>query len=137
MESKNIPGFRSVPRTGVIYVTHEASQQGFSYTNPQWANLGQGSPETGEIPGGPPRVAEVTLSEASRQYSPVAGNKLLCQAVADFYNATYRRGKNPNIPPIMSASPAGAVWHSRVSPAHLTTSIWAISFPTTPLTRNC
>jgi aspartate/methionine/tyrosine aminotransferase len=93
MESKNIPGFRSVPRTGVIYVTHEAAQQGFSYGNPDWANLGQGSPETGDIPGGPPRVVDVTVSEASRQYSPVAGNKLLCQAVADFYNATYRRGK--------------------------------------------
>jgi aspartate/methionine/tyrosine aminotransferase len=93
MEHKNIPGFRSVPRTGVIYVTHEAAQQGFSYGNPHWANLGQGSPETGNIPGGPARVLDVTISEASRQYSPVAGNKALCQAVADFYNATYRRGK--------------------------------------------
>jgi aspartate/methionine/tyrosine aminotransferase len=93
MESKNIPGFRAVPRTGVIYVTHEAAQHGFSYDNPHWANLGQGSPETGNIPGGSTRVREVLISEASRQYSPVAGNKLLCQAVADFYNATYRRGK--------------------------------------------
>src|SRR3984957_5123395 len=93
MESKNIPGFRAVPRTGVIYVTHEAARHGFSYGNPRWANLGQGSPETGNIPGGPARVGEVMISEASRQYSPVAGNKLLCQAVADFYNAVYRRGK--------------------------------------------
>src|SRR5580704_1576636 len=93
METKNIPGFRSVPRTGVIYVTHEASKHGFSYDNPHWANLGQGSPETGNIPGGSMRVREVLISEASRQYSPVAGNKLLCQAVADFYNAVYRRGK--------------------------------------------
>src|SRR3984957_20476441 len=93
MEPKSIPGFRAVPRTGVIYVTHEAAQQGFLYGNPNWANLGQGSPETGEIPGGPPRIFEVIISEASRQYSPVAGNKLLCQGVADFYNATYRRGK--------------------------------------------
>jgi aspartate/methionine/tyrosine aminotransferase len=93
MESKNIPGFRAVPRTGVIYVTHEAAQHGFSYSNPDWANLGQGSPETGDIPGGPPRVREVTISEASRQYSPIAGNKLLCQAVADYYNAAYRAGK--------------------------------------------
>jgi aspartate/methionine/tyrosine aminotransferase len=94
MEQQNsIPGFRSVPRTGVIYVTHEATRHGFSYSNPEWANLGQGSPETGDIPGAPPRVTEVTISEASRQYGPVAGNKMLCQAVADFYNATYRRGK--------------------------------------------
>ena len=90
---KFIPGFRSVPRTGVIYVTHDATQRGFVYGHPDWANLGQGSPETGEIPGAPPRVKEVTISEASRQYGPVAGNQQLRQAVADFYNATYRRGK--------------------------------------------
>ena len=88
-----IPGFRTVPRTGVIYVTHEATKHGFSYGNPDWANLGQGSPETGDIPGAPPRVTEVKISEASRQYGPVAGNQKLREAVADFYNATYRRGK--------------------------------------------
>lgn len=90
METKNIPGFRAVPRTGVIYVTHEAERHGFAYGDPDWANLGQGSPETGEIPSGPRRVKEVTISEASRQYSPVAGNQLLCQAVADFYNHAFR-----------------------------------------------
>jgi len=89
----SIPGFRTVPRTGVIYVTHEATRHGFAYGKPDWANLGQGSPETGEIPGAPPRVTEVKISEASRQYGPVAGNQKLRQAVADFYNATYRRGK--------------------------------------------
>jgi len=94
MEKHNsIPGFRSVPRTGVIYVTHEATRHGFAYGKSDWANLGQGSPETGDIPGAPPRVTEVKFSEASRQYGPVVGNKLLCQSVADFYNATYRRGK--------------------------------------------
>jgi aspartate/methionine/tyrosine aminotransferase len=93
MEQKPIPGFRSVPRTGVIYVTHEATRHGFAYGKPDWSNLGQGSPETGDIPDAPPRVTEVTVSEASRQYGPVAGNQQLRQAVADFYNATYRRGK--------------------------------------------
>jgi hypothetical protein len=88
-----IPGFRSVPRTGVIYVTHEATRHGFAYGKSDWANLGQGSPETGDIPGAPPRVTEVKISEASRQYGPVAGNQKLREAVADFYNATYRRGK--------------------------------------------
>jgi aspartate/methionine/tyrosine aminotransferase len=94
MEKQNsIPGFRSVPRTGVIYVTHEATRHGFAYGKSDWANLGQGSPETGDIPGAPARVTEVKISEASRQYGPVAGNQKLRQAVADFYNATYRRGK--------------------------------------------
>lgn len=72
-------------------MTHEAARHGFSYGDPDWANLGQGSPETGDIPCGPARVLEVTISEASRQYSPVAGNRVLCQAVADFYNAAFRR----------------------------------------------
>jgi len=90
---QSIPGFRSVPRTGVIYVTHEATRHGFAYGKSVWANLGQGSPETGDIPGAPPRIMEVKISEASRQYGPVAGNQKLRQAVADFYNATYRRGK--------------------------------------------
>jgi aspartate/methionine/tyrosine aminotransferase len=94
MERQNsIPGFRSVPRTGVIYVTHEATRHGFAYGKSDWANLGQGSPETGDIPGAPSRVTEVKISEASRQYGPVAGNQKLREAVADFYNAAYRRGK--------------------------------------------
>jgi len=93
MEPSTIPGFRSVPRTGVIYVMHEAAAQGFSYDNSDWANLGQGSPETGDIPDAPPRITAVTIAGSSQQYSPVVGNKALCQAVADFYNAIYRRDK--------------------------------------------
>ena len=88
-----IPGFRSVPRTGVIYVTHEATRHGFVYGHPEWANLGQGSPETGAIPGSPARVSEVRIAPAAQQYGTVSGAKDLRQAVADFYNATYRRGK--------------------------------------------
>jgi aspartate/methionine/tyrosine aminotransferase len=88
-----IPGFRSVPRTGVIYVTHEATRHGFVYGHPDWANLGQGSPETGPIPGAPARVTEVSIAPAAQQYGTVSGVKDLRQAVADFYNATYRRGK--------------------------------------------
>jgi aspartate/methionine/tyrosine aminotransferase len=89
----NIPGFRSVPRTGVIYVTHEATRHGFVYGHPEWANLGQGSPETGPIPNSPPRVESVAIAPAAQQYGTVAGAKDLRQAVAGFYNATYRRGK--------------------------------------------
>jgi aspartate/methionine/tyrosine aminotransferase len=88
-----IPGFRSVPRTGVIYVTHEATRHGFVYGHPEWANLGQGSPETGAIPGSPARVTEVGIAPAAQQYGTVSGVKDLRQAVADFYNAIYRRGK--------------------------------------------
>jgi aspartate/methionine/tyrosine aminotransferase len=88
-----IPGFRFVPRTGVIYVMHEAMAHGFSYDDPEWANLGQGSPETGPLPSAPPRIEQVVINATQQQYAPVAGNKDLCQAVADFYNAVYRQGK--------------------------------------------
>jgi aspartate/methionine/tyrosine aminotransferase len=93
MESSPFPGFRSVPRTGVIYVMHEATQRGFTYDNPAWANLGQGSPETGELPGAPARITSVDISASERQYSPIEGNRLLRQAVADYYNGIYRKGK--------------------------------------------
>src|SRR5271170_207637 len=93
MEQKSIPGFRTVPRTGVIYVTHEATRHGFVYGHPEWANLGQGSPETGAIPGAPPRVEAVSIAPAAQQYGTVSGANDLRQAVADFYNAIYRRGK--------------------------------------------
>ena len=89
----SIPGFRPVPRTGVIYVTHEATRSGFTYGHPDWANLGQGSPETGPIPGSPDRVESVPITAAAQQYGTVSGVKDLRQAVADFYNATHRRGK--------------------------------------------
>jgi len=87
------PGFRFVPRTGVIYVMHEAAQHGFSYDSPEWANLGQGSPETGEIPDAPPRIESIPIPAPNRQYSPIEGNDALRQAVADYYNVHFRRGK--------------------------------------------
>lgn len=90
---RSIPGFRPVPRTGVIFVMHEAAKHGFVYGDPGWANLGQGSPETGPIPGAPPRVEQVTITAPDQTYAPIQGNRALRQAVADYYNAQYREGK--------------------------------------------
>jgi aspartate/methionine/tyrosine aminotransferase len=92
MEQAFTPGFRSVPRTGVIYVMHEAAQLGFTYDDPEWANLGQGSPETGELPEAPPRVEGIPIPATNRQYSPIEGSLALRQAVADYYNHHYRQG---------------------------------------------
>lgn len=86
-------GFRYVPRTGVIYVMNRAAQLGFTYDNPDWANLGQGAPEAGEIPAAPPRITQVDLDTLTQEYTPVAGLKELRQKVADFYNTFYRQGK--------------------------------------------
>ncbi|MGE0792463.1 MAG: pyridoxal phosphate-dependent aminotransferase [Sandaracinaceae bacterium] len=85
--------FRPVPRTGVIYVTAEAQARGWDGQDPEWCNLGQGQPETGELEGAPPRVTHVDIGPDDQDYSPVAGLYELRQAVADLYNARYRRGR--------------------------------------------
>ncbi len=83
---------RSVPRTGVIFVTTEAHKRGFTGDDPDWCNLGQGQPETGELEGAPSRVQGVTIDPRDRDYAPVGGIMDLRAAVADMYNRIYRRG---------------------------------------------
>lgn len=87
------PGFRPVPRTGVIYVMTEAVRRGFSAHSEDWANLGQGAPETGELPGAPPRISSISITNGEHEYAPVDGLPELRQAVADMYNERYRKNK--------------------------------------------
>ena len=89
---RTISAFRPVPRTGVIYVTTEAAKLGFTYGDPAWCNLGQGQPETGELPGAPPRRSAVPIAPDDQEYAPVAGLWELREAIADLYNRLYRRG---------------------------------------------
>jgi aspartate/methionine/tyrosine aminotransferase len=90
--SEEHSAFRTVPRTGVIYVTTEAQRHGFSSTNPEWCNLGQGQPETGPLPGAPPRVEHLDVALDDQEYAPVQGVLQLREAVASLYNVLYRRG---------------------------------------------
>jgi aspartate/methionine/tyrosine aminotransferase len=90
--SDDLHAFRPVPKTGVIYVTSEAIKLGFDATDPEWCNLGQGQPETGELPGAPPRVHSVTIAPDDQDYAPVAGLSELREAVAALYNRLYRQG---------------------------------------------
>jgi aspartate/methionine/tyrosine aminotransferase len=84
--------FRPVPRTGVIYVMAEAAARGFHYGHPDWANLGQGAPETGLLPGSAPRLEHISVDPGSHEYAPVGGLWELREAVAELYNARYRKG---------------------------------------------
>ncbi len=88
-----IPGFRTVPFTGVIYVMTKAQRHGYRYGHPDWCNLGQGMPETGPLPGAPPRVEAINISLDDQEYAPVNGIPELRQAVAAMYNTLYREGK--------------------------------------------
>ncbi len=92
-QQPSIPGFRRVPKTGVIYVMSKARARGFEYDNPQWANLGQGAPETGDLPGSPPRVEKISINPSNHEYGPVQGQLALRKAVANLYNRFYRIGK--------------------------------------------
>ena len=87
-----IQAFRKVPRTGVIYVTSEAAKRGFRAGHPDWSNLGQGQPESGELPGAPPRHGQLVIDPDDHEYAPVPGLWELREAVADHYNRLYRRG---------------------------------------------
>lgn len=92
-EPLKIPGFRRVPRTGVIYVMSRAAEHGYVPGHPEWATLGQGAPETGPLPGSPPRVEHVTINPERHEYGPIAGEATLRHKVADLYNFLFRQGK--------------------------------------------
>jgi len=94
MHVSQVPGFRAVPFTGVIYVMAEAQRHGYRYGHPDWCNLGQGMPETGPLPGAPARVSAVQIALDDQEYAPVAGIPELRQAVAAMYNTLYRQGKS-------------------------------------------
>ena len=99
--------FGPVPRTGVIYVMERAAELGYTPGHPDWANLGQGAPETGPLDGSPPRLDTVPVVASSSEYAPVAGLPELRQAVADLYNHRYRKGKASKYGPRNVAIAAG------------------------------
>jgi len=88
-----LSAFRAVPRTGVIYVMTEAAKRGYRAGHSEWANLGQGAPETGPLPGAPKRLESVHFETADHEYAPVAGLDALRDAVANLYNQRFRQGK--------------------------------------------
>jgi aspartate/methionine/tyrosine aminotransferase len=92
LDSTPHSAFRTVPRTGVIYVTAEAERAGYRAGDPEWCNLGQGQPETGPLPGAPKRVTQTTFDLDELEYAPVAGLWEVREAVAGMYNQLFRRG---------------------------------------------
>ncbi|EJK69020.1 hypothetical protein THAOC_09766, partial [Thalassiosira oceanica] len=54
-EEREFDMFHHVMKTGVIYATSRALKNGFSMDDDEWANMGQGAPETGPLPGAPSR----------------------------------------------------------------------------------
>ncbi|GAA5887190.1 hypothetical protein JCM5296_004554 [Sporobolomyces johnsonii] len=99
-QAHKVPGVVAPGSTGVMYVSERASKNGWSAGDPEWANFGQGAPEVGHIPGSSPRPDLINIAELSasagadvNEYAPTTGVKALREAVAAYYNATYRKGK--------------------------------------------
>jgi len=94
-QSPSFPMFHRVMKTGVVYATTRAKSNGFSpETEDDWANMGQGAPETGSLPGAPSRDFSMTIPEAELEYAPVTGITELREKVANYYNHLYRTGKS-------------------------------------------
>ena len=104
----HVPGFRPVPRTGVIYVMDRARELGYGAGAEGWCNLGQGQPETGPLPGAPSRPADVQIAADDYEYAPVGGIDALRRAVANLYNTRYRQGKRRSTARKTSASVVAA-----------------------------
>jgi len=93
-EEETVPGIEHPGSTGVIYCSDRAMANGFNYAcSHEWANLGQGAPEVGPIPGAFIRPQAIPMPEDSLEYAPTTGVKALRDAVAKLYNDTYRQGK--------------------------------------------
>lgn len=118
VDVSELPQFRPVPRTGVIYVMTEAAKRGFRYGHPDWVNLGQGAPETGVLPGSAPRIESLSIDPAAHEYGPVDGISELKEAVAALYNARYRKGmRSQYTAENVSISPGGRAGLTRVAAA--------------------
>ncbi len=82
--------FKPVPKTGVIYVLEKACEMGYSPEKKEWANLGQGAPETGPI-NGDTIERKINIDFQNSEYAPVSGKLELRQKIADYYNTLYRK----------------------------------------------
>ena len=135
----SLSAFRTVPRTGVIYVTTEAQPRGFRPGDPDWCNLGQGQPETGPLPGrAAARAARSRSTSTIRSTRPVAGLWELREAIAGLYNrALPARHAVAVHAPRTSASPAAGARRSRARRPAWATSTSGTSSPTTPRTKSC
>lgn len=85
--------FRRLPYMGVIRVNVEAMEHGFRMGHPDWANLGQGQPEVGEMEGAPPRMEHAPFQPEDHAYGPIEGIPEMREAVAAHYNRLYRKGQ--------------------------------------------
>ncbi len=111
-----IPGFRTVPRTGVINVMYKALDLGYTTTDPTWSNLGQGAPETSKLTESIDYIRYLDIQEQQLGYSPIPGILPLRQKVAEYYNHFFRKDKRSQYSfKNVSISPGGRAALTRIA----------------------
>lgn len=93
----HVPGIAQMQATGIFWASSRLSSYNISPKDPDLVNMGQGSPETGDIPGAlpKPRGLDFTaLGDDIHHYGPTAGIPELREKVAEYYNREYREGKD-------------------------------------------
>jgi len=90
---KDFSMFQKVSKTGVIYATSRANAHGFSHTDEEWANMGQGAPETGPLVNAPTRNFTLEIPDEDLEYQPTAGSTEFRNSIAKYYNHLYRKDK--------------------------------------------
>ena len=90
---KTKSAFDEISDIGVIWVLDEAAKLGFYNGNSEWANLGQGEPETGPLQGAPERIKDFVIEPTDDRYGPLNGMPELRAAIAAHYNRLYRKDK--------------------------------------------
>ena len=84
--------FRSVPKTGVIYVLEKAYEKGYCVTDEKWANLGQGAPDTSPL-NGDREDLNLTVNANNSEYAPISGGIDFRKKIASYYNQLFRQDK--------------------------------------------
>lgn len=92
----HVPGIAQMQATGIFWASSRLSSYNITLSDPDLVNMGQGSPEVGEIPGALPKPTGLDFTKYGDEihhYGPTAGIGELREAVADYYNREYRSNK--------------------------------------------
>ena len=108
------PMVRQVPYIGVAWTVDQAAKKGYRGGATDWVNFGQGQPEIGDIPGAPERIREAHAEPQDAEYGPIGGLLETREAVADWVNRTYRRGKMPYTAENVSFAAGGRLALTRI-----------------------
>ena len=88
--------FKKLPLNGIMSTMNKARALGYSPSDKNWVNFGQGAPTTKAIEGDVIRITQISIDAASYNYQPVNGINPLRKKIADYYNQLFGELSNQN-----------------------------------------